>query len=549
MNQKKNDTIRISDLIHALFKRKIMIIVLTFLGLLVGILLSIVSYLRGEMSKQYVISGSIAVISQTKDGLFTTQTTNPNSTDIYLAENMVDSVMFVLKSDKTLDAAVDRLNLIGISARDIYDNLELTQYNKTQIVEMSLYWRNADEGVSILEAINAVAPDILIETLKIGGLSVVNNPHATYRIGGSVNASLWVYMAAMGFMTGCGISILLLFLRPTLINSKDVRETLNMELLGEVSENKKYFSQRKSLLMEDRDNLGEEIREEYSSIAHILSNKLGKKKHQCIYVTSSDQNEGKTNVAANLAVQLANQENKILLVDFDIRNPSLGNMFLERVDYRHSLNSLYHGDTEVEDAIVSLTGYLDLLPAVLEQKELPLGDAMRGLIKELSMKYDYVLMDTAPVGRVANIMSLNRISSTVLFVVQYDTVSMKAIRESLERLEKSGMGIIGCVVNRSKSLDRVKYKYYYSKYGKNRKYGNYLEDHGATEYVEVAALEPPKSLSEQMKEAEQMDVPEVEDIIREVHTRGIGLQVPAQSDTSRDYNREFEQESDELGQK
>ena len=110
-----------------------MIILFTAVGLGFGIVLSVVSYMRGEMSKQYAIKTSIAVTSQNENGLFTAQSNDPNSTDIYLAENMVDSVIYVLKSDRTLQKAVDRLELVGIATKDISDNLVMTQDRKSVV--------------------------------------------------------------------------------------------------------------------------------------------------------------------------------------------------------------------------------------------------------------------------------------------------------------------------------------------------------------------------------------------------------------------------------
>ena len=138
--------IRISDILKTILKKRKLILWLAVAGLAVGILLSVVSYLRGEMSKEYAITSSFAVTSTTQDGLFTSQTNNPNSTDIYLAENMVDSVIYVIKSDRTLDVAIGKLDLVGISTKDINKNLTAKQYNETQIVELTLYWRSAEEA-------------------------------------------------------------------------------------------------------------------------------------------------------------------------------------------------------------------------------------------------------------------------------------------------------------------------------------------------------------------------------------------------------------------
>lgn len=165
--------LRLTDLLFVVRKRLLVIVICAAVGLIVGIALSVVPYMRGEMPKAYAITSSIAVTSQDKNGLFIAQSNNPNSTDIYLAENMVDAVIYVLKSDQTLNAAIDRLGLLGVSTRDISRNLNLDQYNEAQIIEMTLYWRSASEGVEILKAINAVAPDILVNTLKIGSVSVI----------------------------------------------------------------------------------------------------------------------------------------------------------------------------------------------------------------------------------------------------------------------------------------------------------------------------------------------------------------------------------------
>lgn len=444
--------VRLSDILHAIIKRRIMIGILTLAGLVIGILLSVMSYLRGEMLKEYAISSSFAVTSVTEDGLFASRTVNPNSTDIYLAENMVDSVIYVIKSDKTLDAAISKLKLVGITSREIAKNLTLKQYNKTQIVEMTLYWRSAEEGIQILNAINEVSPAILIETLKIGDLSVVSKPSSRYLVGGSLNASMWIYMAILGFVIGCGLSVLTALLKPTLINPKDVESNFDLEIIGVLPDDKQYFERRHLAAMsmdegDENSEAGSVVAEEFGSAAHILRNRLHNSKPQFLYITSAIGKEGKTCIAANLAVQLADLEQKVLLIDFDTRNPSLGSLFMDKVDYYHSLNALYRGETSQEDAITHLTGFLDLLPSILEKRTLPLDEAMMTMVSNLTADYDYVLMDTAPVGQSADTMNLNKIAQAALFVIRYDTATLLEIQEALDRLEKSGIDVVGTIVN------------------------------------------------------------------------------------------------------
>jgi len=134
------------------------------------------------------------------------------------------------------------------------------------------------------------------------------------------------------------------------------------------------------------------------------------------------------------------------------------------------MNALYRGETDREEAITSLTGNLDILPAVLEKKPLPLDDALLDMVRNLQKDYDVVLMDTSPVGQVADTMSLNQLADVAFLVVRFDSASMESIREALGRLNKSGMKIMGCVVNSVNELRNLKrYDHYHDGYGSSRK--------------------------------------------------------------------------------
>ncbi|HJB14853.1 MAG TPA: AAA family ATPase [Candidatus Blautia excrementipullorum] len=438
--------IRIADIIYGIIKRRFLIIGLTVAGLLIGVVLSGISYLQGEMSKEYIITSSFSVNTQTDNGLFTSGYDFPSSSDIDMAKELTETVSYVLKSDKMLDEIIDSLGLLGVTTKDIADNLTLTTYGETQIIEMSLYWRSADEGINILSEINSQAPEMLEETLNIGNTAVINQPSAKYLIGGSVNVVLWGYLALLGFGLSIGIILLELIMRPTLLNVEDIENAYGLEVLCEIADDKAYFEKKRSILIDD--GTSTDVRESFSSAAHIIQNHLRKKDGpHIIYITSALKSEGKTNVIANLGVQLAELEKKVLLIDLDMKNPNLGGLFLKRVDYDHSLNAFYAGDITKEEAVIPLTGYLDIMPTILERSAIPLDSNLFQVIREISEGYDYVLLDTAPVGLTADPMSLNQIASAALFVIRYDNATLQEIKEALERVEKSGVDLLGCVVN------------------------------------------------------------------------------------------------------
>lgn len=439
--------IRISDIMKTILKRRKLILLLAAAGLAVGILLSAVSYLRGEMSKEYAVTSSFAVTSTTQDGLFTSQTDNPNSTDIYLAENMVDSVIYVIKSDRTLDTAIGKLDLIGVSTKDINKNLTARQYNETQIVELTLYWRSAEEGVKILEAINAVAPAILIDTLKIGGVSVVNKPTARYIIGGNVNASLWVYMTVLGVVIGIAVSLLELFLRPTLINTEDVNGLLNLDLLTEIPEDPHWFTGRCYITGNTENNRDRQTQIQFSFLAHIIDVRLSAEKTKYLFIGSVCPDEGRSSVAAGLGDGLNTLEKKVLLVDLDVEQPELGSLFGLKVEYQRSLNALYRGEAIPEDVIHSVRPGFDVLPAMMDGQKLPTDGSMISLLKKISEPYDYVLIDSPAIRKTGRIMDMNQLGGKVLWLVRYDLAPIREIRNNLDHLVRSGISLLGCVVN------------------------------------------------------------------------------------------------------
>lgn len=445
--RKNGILIRLGDVLYEIAKHRIAIIALTAAGLLIGIALSGISHLRGEISRRYRITCSFSVNTQTNSGLFPSGHDFPNYNDIHMAEDMVGAVPYVFKSDKMLNEVIRSLGLQGITAEDIADNLTLKQYNETQIIEMSLYWRGSEEGISILSEINRTAPTILKDTLGIGGVSVINEPSARYLLGGGLNIRLWGYMALLGFCLGIGICLLERIVRPTLLNAQDMETVFDLEVLEEIGENKAYFDKGSAIFREDDPD--SEAGERFASAAHIIRGRLGDTDGpHILFITSAQRNEGKTSLLANLAIHLSKLEKRVLLVDFDVKNPTLGRLFLERVGYGHSLNALYAGDISEKEAVTKLTDWLDILPAIPEEgNAVALDSRLLSLVRALAGKYDYVLMDTSPVGLTADPMGLSRIASSALFVVRCDTASMAEIRDALKRIEKSGVRDLGCIVN------------------------------------------------------------------------------------------------------
>ena len=159
-----NVQLRVGDLLYAAFKRWKMILALGLLGFICGFALSGVSYLQGNYTS-YEISCSIAITSQSSTGAFTNNSSYLSTNDFHLAEDMVDAASFVMKSNRVLQAALDSTGLVSVSTKDVYQNLEVSRYNETQVLQLTLSWNNADAGIRLMNAILDASRTILPETL------------------------------------------------------------------------------------------------------------------------------------------------------------------------------------------------------------------------------------------------------------------------------------------------------------------------------------------------------------------------------------------------
>ena len=441
--QEQGIQIRVTDLIYALKKRWKQIIACTVIGLLLGMIVTGANVMQ-ELNYNYQIRASFAISPQSAQGTYAGNAIIPSHNDYHLAEDMVGASIYVIKSDHTMNQLIESVGLVGISPAQLRSNLSVAQYNSTQIVEVSLWWPDQEEGIAILNKLIEITGPELQQILKVGSVATINEPYVSSAAGNNFDANMILLCAALGFIAAFGLAVMEILLRPKITNAMDIQSVLNLEVLGAIPEDPLYFNN--DILSES--NTYHPIYQSFSGIAHILRNRLGTKtKNKFFYVTSTTYEEGKSSVAANIALQLSNMENKVLLIDLNTRNPSVGAMFLKDLDYSRSLNALYAGDINVHEAISHVTPYLDVLPMILGHNALPLDGTIFDLIRDIAKDYQFVIIDAAPVGEISDVLNISQVADKALFVVKQDFALVPSIKQALDKMEKSGVRILGCVAN------------------------------------------------------------------------------------------------------
>ncbi len=176
---------------------------------------------------------------------------------------------------------------------------------------------------------------------------------------------------------------------------------------------------------------------------------IGGKKSPVILITSTLSGEGKSFISINLAMSLALMKKKVLLMGMDIRSPMLG-------QYLHLTKdnglTIYLSDESIEPQdVITASGYhdyMDVIPAgpiPPNPAELIMSTRLETLLDYAKERYDYILIDTAPIGLVSDTYLLNRIADNSIFVARQDYTPKDAavlINEIYDEKRLNGMGVI-----------------------------------------------------------------------------------------------------------
>ncbi|MCA0894921.1 GumC family protein [Microbulbifer agarilyticus] len=257
---------------------------------------------------------------------------------------------------------------------------------------------------------------------------------------------LFAFFASAGL--GAGIVILLDLLKSGIRDPQDVGRKIGLPLLGMVPELSLKKDEQLDLYTyfdANQPQFSEAIRSLRTGV--VLSRMDDKADVIC--VTSSAPSEGKTTISTNLSFSLGQLE-KVLLIDADMRRPSVGRRF-SVAPSRPGLADILSGRFTVDECVVKdERSGIDIIPAGIrpEDPQRLLGSSQfQKLIKELRGKYDRIIIDTPPVQAVSDVLVISRLVCSVLYVVRAEETRIGVIRAGISRLLNLGVKPEGVVLN------------------------------------------------------------------------------------------------------
>lgn len=293
------------------------------------------------------------------------------------------------------------------------------------------------------------------------------------------NSMIMLIALILGLAIPAGILFLLEFFRYKIEGHNDVAKLTNLPIIADVAIASERAKTKADIVVhENKNNLMEEI---FRSLRTNLQFLL-KEHDKVIMFTSTISGEGKTFIASNVAISFALLGKKVVLVGLDIRKPRLAELF-EIDNYNHGITNLLVKDevnwNNVKEQITpsGINDNLDILmagPVPPNPGELVTRESLEQTIEHLKEHYDYILLDTAPVGLVTDTLSLGRISNATVYVCRAD-FTQKASFGLINSLSMEKKLPNMSIVLNGVDLSKKKYGYYYGygKYGKYGKYGNY----------------------------------------------------------------------------
>lgn len=290
------------------------------------------------------------------------------------------------------------------------------------------------------------------------------------------NSMIMLIALIMGLAIPAGVIFIVNFMRYKIEGHDDVAKLTSLPILADIAIASETAKTKADIVVhENQNNQMEEVfRSLRTNLQFIMA-----ENEKVVLFTSSTSGEGKTFTAANLAVSFALLDKKVVLVGLDIRKPRLAELF-EINDHQHGITNLLTqpdptaADVKKQILKSGISNNLDILmagPIPPNPAELVARKSLDQVIDILKETYDYVLIDSAPVGLVTDTLQIGRVANATVLLCRADYTPKEAFGYINDLAKEKKLPNM-CVVINGIDMSKKKYGYYYG-YGRYGKYGRY----------------------------------------------------------------------------
>lgn len=442
------------------------------------------------------------------------------SADINASRGLVQTYIVILNTREVINDVIDYAG-VDLTYGEVKGMISAKAVDSTEIFQVVVTSSDPAEAEKIADAISYILPKRISTIIEGTSAKVVD----AAVLPSSPSGPNYTQNTMFGFLAGFALAVVILIvlelLDITIHTEEDVTRVCNYPVLAAVPDMESrtkggyyYGYGRNRRKAYDKRTVGDEKKVETIgpkvSFAAAESYKLLRTKIQfsfadesnsrVIGISSAYPSEGKSLSAINLAYSLSELDKKVLLIDCDMRRPSVPDKL--PVNKTPGLSDYLSGQSKIENMVqkCGVQGYEDAFSVITSGRtppnpmELLSSARMEKLLAGLREVYDYIILDLPPVGEVGDALAVSKQTDGILVVVRQglcDRIALGASIRQFEFVETKILGVIfNCITeNESNRYYKRYYKSYYRRYYRrysSRYYGRYSRQYSyATDTKEV----------------------------------------------------------------
>ena len=291
---------------------------------------------------------------------------------------------------------------------------------------------------------------------------------------GQSSPNIPLYLAAgliLGLIVGIGVALLKDILNTKVDSTDDVRELTHASSLGTVPQATILDDSRPVVVAQPAGREAEEFRRIRTNLS-FLTTTATQGHGRLLVITSTDPSEGKTTVSSNVAVALAEEGKSVLLIDADLRHPSMAHKL--GIEGHVGLSHVLSRQASPADVIQKYwKPNLHIMPAGKRPANASIllnSDLMKEMVEQALTQYDYVIIDTAPLSVANDATVFGRMAGGLVLVTGKGVVEKKELENTATALQTAEVPILGFIFNFAdpKKIHSKNYYYYYYEDGNKR---------------------------------------------------------------------------------
>lgn len=447
-------------------------------------LIVIVAVLVGMAA--YVISDQMYVPSYTTTTTFVVSAKGSSTTvyqNLTATSNLATVFSEVLNSSLLRKTVLETLNLSSFDG-----TISASAIDQTNLLILKVTSSNPRTAFLVTKAIienhQIVSYQVLGDTI----LEVLQNPKVPTAPSNPNNAFSTMKKASV--LTAAAMCLLLAMLsysRNTVRSKQEAQNKLDCYVLGEIRHEKKYktllawLHKRKRGILITKPSTSFLYAETIRKLRRRVEQRMPQG-GKVLMVVSLLENEGKSTVAVNLALSMAQKDKKVLVIDCDLRKPAC-HKILGYSRVASGTMNVVTGKSELADSVVQIKG--SNLYALLQNggvhssADVAGSKGMASLIQQARDNFDYVILDTPPMSIAPDVESLMEFVDASLLVVRQNEATATSLNHVIEALQRANSELLGCVINNVYHFSAAGgsgygygYGYGYGHYGKYGGYGS-----------------------------------------------------------------------------